>query len=79
MSYIELSDGVSINTDFVEAVESTDTGCIIHTSHGSYASAFPYAVFMQLVNMEEPKEIPVIKLEPKAQSALDSLGHHFAG
>ena len=79
MSFIEVSEGISINTEFIDTVESTPTGCVVHTSRGSYSSAFPYRLLLSLIMDKETVEPQKVVLEEKAQNALNSLGHHFAG
>ena len=77
--FIELSEGISVATSDIKRVESTPTGCLVFTSLGQDSTAFPYRLFIQLIEREEEVAPQVVKLEPKAQNALDSLGHHFAG
>ena len=78
MHYIELSEGYSVNTEDIKAVESTATGSLVHTSLGSFPTAFPYRLLLSLIK-DEKEETQEVKLEPKAMNALNSLGHHFAG
>jgi hypothetical protein len=80
LSFIEVSEGISLNTECIQEVESTPTGCLVHTARGSYPSVFPYRLFLSLIKEEDVvEEVKTVRLEPKAQNALDSLGHHFAG
>ena len=81
--FIEVSevDGkrIAINTEFIQEVESTTDGVVVHTARGSYHSSFPYGLFIQLISKEEQEEVKEVKLQPDAMNALNSLGHHFAG
>ena len=77
--FLEVSEGISINIDQIQEVESTPTGCIVHTPRGSYSSAFPYRLLLSLIMDKEEVEPQTVKLEQPAQNALNSLGHHFAG
>ena len=79
MSFIEVSEGTALNTDFIEKVVSTTSGCDVHCGGIVHPSSFPYRLFLQLIGSEEKEEVQEVRLEPKAQNALDSLGHHFAG
>jgi len=78
-NFIEVSEGVSISVEAIQEVESTPTGCIVHTQRASYPSAFPYQLFLSLLLQKEEVETQEIKLDQKSQNALNSLGHHFAG
>lgn len=77
--FIEVSEGISINIECIEKVESTPTGCLVFTRDASYASAFPYRLFLSLIMQKEEVEPQTVKLEQPAMNALNSLGHHFAG
>ena len=56
MKYIEIKDGLSILKENIEAVEETVEGCIVHTSHNSYPSTFPYRSLLELLEIEIKKE-----------------------
>jgi hypothetical protein len=77
--FIELSDGLSIAISDIKKVESTPTGCLVTTSSGSYSSAFPYRLFLSLIMDKGEVEPQKVVLEEKAQNALNTLGHYFAG
>lgn len=75
--FIEVSEGNSLNTEFIDRVVSTTSGCDVYANGVVHPSSFPYRLFLSLIG--EEKEVQEVKLEPKAQNALDSLGHHWAG
>jgi hypothetical protein len=80
--FIEVSEGISVNVECIQEVESTPTGSVVHTARGSYPSAFPYRLLLSLIaheEKEEPKAPQEIKFDTKSQNALNSLGHYFAG
>ena len=77
--FLEISEGLSINTEFIQEVEATPLGSVVHTARGSYPSAFPYRLLLQLISREDEVETQEIKFDQKSQNALNSLGHHFAG
>ena len=76
--FIEVSEGIALNTEFIEKVVSTTGGCEVYANGVSYPSSFPYRLFLQLIG-EEKEEIQEVKLPERAMNALDSLGHHWAG
>ena len=62
MSYIEIRDGVSINTDEIESLEKiSDFETMVFTHHNKYKANFPYLTLLDLISMgvekEEPKEV----------------------
>ena len=79
--FIEVSEGISLNTDFIEKVVSTTHGCVVHSLGVAYPSVFPYRLFLSLIReeKEEVAEAKEVKLDKDAMNALNSLGHHFAG
>jgi hypothetical protein len=79
--FIEVSDGISINTDFIEKVVSTTHGCEVYANGVSYPSVFPYRLLLSLIrdDKEEVAETKEVRLDKDAMNALNSLGHHFAG
>jgi hypothetical protein len=79
--FIEVSDGVSLNTEFIEKVVSTASGCDVYSAGVVHPSSFPYRLLLQLINNDEQEkqEVQEVKLQPDAMNALNSLGHHFAG
>ena len=59
MNYIEVSEGVSLCIDEIEAVISNPDGMTstVRTAFNSYQSTFPYGVLVSLINKkEEPKK-----------------------
>lgn len=78
--FLEISEGIALNTDFIDKVVSTTQGCEVHSNGVGYPSVFPYRLLLSLISKEEEvEEVKTVRLEPKAQNALDSLGHHWAG
>lgn len=60
MKYIEIADGLSVETSKIEAVErAAGNVSVIHTHHKTYNSTFPYEVILSLLEnnrQEEAKE-----------------------
>ena len=57
MKYIEISDGVSIKIDAIEAVERKDDfTSTVHTQSNSYDSTFPYLVLLELLEKQSVPE-----------------------
>jgi len=72
MDYIEISTGVSLCIDDIEAVIANPDGITttVRTSWNSYQSTFPYGVLISLLSRKE---------EPKRNEELNifkTLGHY---
>jgi len=72
LNYIEVSNGVSLCIDDIEAVISNPDGLTstVRTSWNSYQSTFPYGVLVALITRkEEPKRNEELNI-------LKTLGHY---
>ena len=59
MNYIEISDGVSLCIDEIEAVISNPDGMTttVRTAFNSYQSTFPYGILISLISKkDDPKK-----------------------
>ena len=80
MNFIELSDGLSVKVEDILTVKSNaEGGTDVLTSTGTYKCIFPYYTMLKLIGEDIPEEPKVVKLEPRAMSALEAGGHHFGG
>ena len=53
MKFIEVSEGLSIRIDEIEAISKReDMVSTVHTHHNSYDSTFPYEVLLSLIERE---------------------------
>lgn len=75
--YIEISDGISVRKDEVEAVERCiGNTSVVHTHHQSYTSTFSYEVLLQLLEMKEKQ--PVSDIQQRTFNILKGQGN-FSG
>jgi hypothetical protein len=77
MDYIEISSGISIRIDLIEAIVDNPDGmtCTVKVGLDTYQSTFPYNVLLDLVQRKEVQEKPERKEE---LNILKTLGS-FAG
>ena len=78
MKYIEISEGLSVRVDEIEAVTSGEDTLtsIVKTHHTSYRSTFPYRVLLEL--LEHMQEEPEDKMKQQELNILKQIGT-FAG
>ena len=59
MKLIELREGVCVNIDKIESIESIPTGSRVSLGLSSYDTIFPYATLVQLINsmQDDGKEL----------------------
>lgn len=75
--FIEISDGISVRKDEVEAIErGIGNTTVVHTHHQSYTSTFPYEVLLSLLEMKEKE--PVSDIQQRAFNILKEQGN-FSG
>ncbi len=80
MNYIEVTNGLSIRIDEIEAVsqgEDTLTS-IVRTHHNIYKSTFPYQVLLDLLESNSKEDIESKELQQKPFNILREIGT-FAG
>ena len=55
MDYIEISEGISLAIDKIEAISVNADGltCTVRTEWNTYQSTFPYRVLLELLNRRE--------------------------
>lgn len=73
--YIEIAEGMSVNTDKIEAVaRDTELTSLVYANGNQFRSTFPYEVLLQLIDRaEEPEENEVQK---KQLRILETLGSY---
>lgn len=81
MSYIEISKGLSVCKDKINAVEEDGMTSIVHIGNLTYKSTFPYPILLQLLEEEnavQGKEEEREKREVATFNIMKEIGT-FAG
>jgi hypothetical protein len=82
MRYIEIQEGVSLNTSQIESVKKLDTGgCEIYAHHRKYLSTYPYETIVAILKETEDRE-PFFSEFGNTMSKLDKVlnrAQHWAG
>lgn len=85
MRIIELQSGISVNVEFIEAVEEKDSNsCKVYVGTRTYEATYPYKLFIQMLNSEKliskdlTQEEKMDKTMSELKGVLGKVGH-FAG
>ena len=80
MKYIEISNGLSVKMDEIEAISqgTNELTSIIHTHHNTYDSTFPYSVLLELLEREQKENTEIKDILQKQLNIQKEIGV-FAG
>ena len=79
MRYIEIQEGITVNTEKIQAIERiNESSCHVYIGSQTYLSTLPYSLLVSMVKAEKDNGYRLEEVADKLDGVLDN-SQFFAG